>query len=374
MSGVFLGMALLSKLSAVFLPPILGVLLVVDVWWQFKTWERKERRRLLVQAATALLVAALVLNAGYAFQGTCLSLGGFGFKSGPLATAQRVLPGALPVPFPEGFVLGIDHALRHDADLPEGSFFLLGELSSTGWWYYFIIAFLVKVPIPLLVGLLVATWLKLQPQKREGLREELFLAVPALGFFAALSAMSSLNIGFRHILMVLPFAFVSVSHLARLVTPARRWVASLFVLMGLWYASSALRVYPDHLAYFNGSAGGPDGGRRVLVDSNLDWGQDLPQLRAYLDERGNPEIAFAYFGRTDPRVYGISYRPIGMELGPGLTVVSVTFLQGRPYLYPTPSGEGQYGFAPAGHFSWLREHEPIACIGHTLLVYESGGD
>jgi 4-amino-4-deoxy-L-arabinose transferase-like glycosyltransferase len=368
--GLFSGLALLSKLSAVFLLPILGILLVADGWREFRGWSARSRWCVLAQTAAALFMTLLVLNAGYAFQGTLRPFGALTFKSGLMTAVQGVLPEAMPLPVPEAFALGLDHALRHDADLPEGSFYLLGELSSKGWWYYFIVAWLVKVPIPVLLLLPLAVLLRLCSPGRKGLRDDLFLVLPAAGFFVALSAASSLNIGLRHVLMTLPFVFVGVSQVGRFADAGRKWLGAALVLGGLWYAASAARICPDYLAYFNEFAGGPDGGRWVLVDSNLDWGQDLIQLKQYLDCRGTPEIRLGYFGRVDPRIYGIAYKPLGQERTLGLCVLSVTFLQGRPYVYPVPSEREPYRFAPANAFSWLREYEPVAKVGHTLFVYE----
>ena len=373
--GFFLGISFLSKLTAVLLPAVLIVLLVVDGWNEIRNLERRDRNRLLLMLAVAALTAIFVLNAGYCFRGTFRLLGSYTFRSGTMSQFQALMPGFLPGLLPEGFLMGIDHALRHGGDLPEGSFYLLGELSSTGWWYYFLIAWLVKVPIPVTAGLLIVLAWHCRPKERASPRhcssgDGLFLLIPAAGFFLFLSTVSSLNIGFRHVLVVLPFAFVAVSRLALAVNANRKGLSACFAAGGLWYVASALTIFPDHLAYFNEFAGGPDGGARCLVDSNLDWGQDLVQLRRYLEARGNPKIKLGYFGRVDPRVYGISYEPLSGRPTSGLVVVSVTFLQGRPYLFPVPLEKQAYRVAPAGYFSWLQDYEPVGRVGHTLYIYE----
>jgi len=54
-----------------------------------------------------------------------------------------------------------------------------------------------------------------------------------------------------------------------------------------------LRVSPHYLAFFNELAGGPGSGHRVLVDSNLDWGQDLKGLRNWMSDHGVSKSLYA---------------------------------------------------------------------------------
>ena len=82
-----------------------------------------------------------------------------------------------------------------------------------------------------------------------------------------------------------------------------------------WYACSTWRVnasatYPHYLAYFNQIAGGPGpGATKHLVDSSLDWGQDLPGLKRWLKgtRSGWGQTRFlvylAYFGTGQSPTY-----------------------------------------------------------------------
>ncbi|MDA0839878.1 MAG: glycosyltransferase family 39 protein [Planctomycetota bacterium] len=368
--AIFLGMALLSKLTAVFLPLFMLVVWVVSR----EGGELEDGRSIKVQLISAIGFTLLVLNLGYAFQGSFRILSSYSFKSGIGNSVQGIV-GFLPVPLPEGFVQGIDHALRHDKDLMEDSFYLLGELSSVGWWYYFVVAWVLKIPLASLFGQGACAFIRVRRLvRRESLQnasEEWFLWVPAVGIFCAISIFSSLNIGFRHVLPALPFVFVLVSSLASYFLSRPGAVALCFAC--IWYLVSALFIFPNHLAYFNELGGGPAGGRQYLVDSNLDWGQDLIQLRDFLSRRGNPRIKLAYFGRTDPKIYGIDFEPLKPSPEPGLIVISASFLQGRPYLYPLPSDTQPYALAPARQFIWLQDYEPVAHIGYSLLVFEIRG-
>ena len=74
-----------------------------------------------------------------------------------------------------------------------------------------------------------------------------------------------------------------------------------------WVVAASLWIWPNYLAYHNEWIGGPSNGYRWLSDSNLDWGQDLKQLKRYMDARGIERIRLAYFGTADPAHYGIDY-------------------------------------------------------------------
>jgi hypothetical protein len=70
--------------------------------------------------------------------------------------------------------------------------------------------------------------------------------------------------------------------------------------------------------YGNTFSGGPENGPRYLVDSNIDWGQDLKNLRAYLKAIGwQQPICVCYFGNANMTYYGIPYQylPVTREVG-----------------------------------------------------------
>ncbi len=76
-----------------------------------------------------------------------------------------------------------------------------------------------------------------------------------------------------------------------------------------WNVAETLFTWPHYLSCFNEAAGGPEGSRRYLLDSNLDWGQDLLELRSWLARRPQPApLALAYFGTVDPQIAGIPFR------------------------------------------------------------------
>jgi hypothetical protein len=179
---------------------------------------------------------------------------------------------------------------------------------------------------------------------------------------------SHLNIGHRHILPTYPAMFV-LAGAAGLWLVQHHWVrwlmASLLAALLVWFIGASLFIRPHYLAYFNEWAGGPRQGYLHLVDSSLDWGQDLPGLRRYLDSHGlnqpgKTRVYVAYFGTGDPAYYGIHARLLpailqnpepadARRLVPPLTggcyCISATSLQALYQYYPgawNPGYEDQY--------------------------------
>jgi hypothetical protein len=270
----------------------------------------------------------------------------------------------LPETYLFGFLAFADAADNRSA-------FLLGRHSDRGWWYYFPVTFIIKTPIALMA--LLALSVALGFGKPRSWRRERFLWLPVL-IYALIAISVALNIGHRHLLPIYPFLFVAAGGAAALGHAARRSVATLSVVAILagWYAFSAFRIHPHYLAYFNELVGGPERGYRYLVDSNLDWGQDLKGLKAYMDRHGIARIKLSYFGTADPDYYGIACdrlpgfpepERIVTEVHPGdLLAVSATNLQGLNL---------EHG---RRLMSRLRERQPIDTIGYSILVFRSDFD
>ena len=208
--------------------------------------------------------------------------------------------------FPDAYLYGLVYALRSTNSHPA---FLCGQISDQGWWYYFPVTFLIKTPLALPAILLLALLVRGRPGPRLGP----FVWVPVL-VYVAISVTQNLNIGHRHLLPIYPFLFVAAGVAgATLATRYGRWVV---LALCAWYGGSVLRVHPHYLGYFNELAGGPSGGWRYLVDSNLDWGQDLKALKQWMDDHGVGRVKLSYFGTADPDYYGLR-----CEMLPGYGVI-----------------------------------------------------
>jgi hypothetical protein len=255
------------------------------------------------------------------------------------------------------------------ADHGDGMLYLSGERSRTGWYHYFLVLLPLKLPLGLIAGVLLASVtgaLCRAPRSA-------FLLVPPLVFFA-LASYSRVDLGVRVVLPVLPFLYVIASGLA--CTGCCRCAGR--ALLGAcvaWAAVSAVRSDPHPLAYFNEVAGGPRGGIRFVADSNVDWGQALPQLKQYCAANGLDAVYLSYFGTDRPEAYGIRFQPlptygrVGEPEGEAIPasaprhvlVVSANNLLGI-YLNDPDT------------FAWLRTREPTAVLGGCLYVFDLTDD
>ena len=236
--------------------------------------------------------------------------------------------------------------------------FLLGEASVRGWWYYYPVALLVKTPLPLLVLATIGASVAIASVHR---REGWVRAVPLAAAIAMLAVSMTVHVdlGVRLVLAVYPLLAVCAAEgvLALWRSTRQRAAAqAASVLLVLWSLTTVVRAHPDHLAYFNALAGPQP--ERVLVDSNLDWGQDVYRLRDTLAARGvRDTVLIAYFGTALPSATGIipRSRVLGLrERATGWIAASETYLAGEW----------------VGHaYQWLLAYPPVARIGPSMRLW-----
>ncbi len=345
---VVLGLALGTKTSNLLLIPLIGVLTgirSVELRWR---WSRGA-----IAWGTMVIGALFVLWALYRFE----------------VRPASHLTGVVPVPAASYWeaVAWIRHEMRLGRPA-----FLWGRHTIWGWWYYFPIVFMLKTPLPLLIMLGLAVWLHgtRRIAQRPSADYALWIFPP---FYFGLSAFSTLNLGYRHILSTLPLMTVYTARVVAWPGLRSRWRRrGLFVLLG-WLTIIALFIFPHHLAYFNELVGGPSNGYRYLVDSNLDWGQGLKHLKHYLNEQGVDDVWLGYFGTADPAYYlqkaGIRYRSL---FAPGSSCPAEGFspINPAPGWYAISATVLQGPFSPEPDlFDWFRRHEPVAKVGYSIFVY-----
>ena len=228
--------------------------------------------------------------------------------------------------------------------------FLDGEWSNTGFASFFPRAFLYKTPIPLLLLLITAVvagslrWRNAWKNSGGGAigrdlqrLSPIWALVLVYGTFALTSY---LDIGHRHLLPIYPSIFIGCGACIYFFrAQSGRAVAIFAGAMLCWQVIESLLLRPDYLTYFNQLAGGPKNGYKHLVDSSLDWGQDLPALKTWLDQRPNQSatgrLYLAYFGTALPRYYGIAATELPFDSSadklpafqPGTYCISATTLQ-----------------------------------------------
>ncbi len=355
--GVALGLAQLTKFYALLLYPL--ALVIVIAWWRWRAPD-SSLRPWLTHCAVAFAVSLLVLNAGYGFAEFGRSLSALTLHGDAAKAVQSTGIGSLPLPLPGAFVRAIDGQwLEVTSGIRS---FLLGESFQGGRLDYYLIVLLLKTS---LFGFAVFAGGLFIAFRRSGVdRAEtaLVLAFPVL-LFVALTVSGNRQLGLRALLSGLPFLCVFVGAAWSIATTSSRrpMVAGALVVGSLLTAGMA---YPDYLAHFNSFAGGRDGGYRHASDANIDIGQDLVGLAAYLDEVDAETVQLFYFGSVDPALYGIDYRvPEDYRLEPGYLAISVS-------LYRMSYDVYDHGvLRKVGPVDLSSLGEPVASIGGSIHVY-----
>jgi hypothetical protein len=374
LAGAALGLLQNTKFTALLFVPLFGlVLLVAFVFhWRRGAGEGSPGRFVLLAVVAYPLSALLALWASN------------GFQVGTLPAAVPMLPwlGGRTLPLSAHLEQLLDIGGRLQVSTPA---FLLGRYSDSGWWVYFPVAFILKTPLPILF-LFLAALVRIVTSFARGDRlfrgERLLdlaaLLIPSLGYFA-IALTSEINLGYRHLLPVLPYLYVLT---AAVITDwamtaeagrTRVWLPRLVAAAAGWLILLSVWIYPHFLAFFNVLAGGPDNGWRALVDSNIDWGQDLPALARWQDETGNRPIWLSYFGEARPAYYGIDYT--GLESFPPRLMNPLA----RPFV-PSDPAPGWYAISATTlqgvHFDdhdlyrYFRERTPDDKLGYSIFLYD----
>lgn len=388
-AGISLGVAELTKTTWVVLYALWPL---VALAWHLRMGRsatvpadpQRPRRAAAFGMIAMTSISIYIINCGYLFRGTLKPLGSYSFisralvGSGPARAegANRFAGTALasvPVPLPEDYVRGID-VQRWDFErgLPS---YLAGVTRKPGWWYYYLYASAVKLPLGmwLLGGLACFAALRGSTRVKVPLANELVLLAPAAAVFLLVSSQTGINRHYRYVLPAIPYAIVylgKAGHLMKSSGPGNCIVAACALLT----TASSLAIYPHSLSYFNEAAGGPLRGHEHLLDSNIDWGQDLLALRRWAD--AHPEarsLRLAYFGSVPPQLAGLSplepppgpvpvrppdHAPEVVGPQPGWYAVSVNLMAGY---------EHHPGDRPV--FAYFSHFEPVDRAGYSILIY-----
>jgi hypothetical protein len=353
--GLLFGLAQAAKFSALLLGP---TLLFMTLW---AAWHK--RRQLKESEGPLARIANWPLGWLWAALAALIGMGLIGLV-GLWATYLFVLR-----PYPlANYVSEFLHFMSLASEGHRA--YLLGSFSQSGWWYYHPLILLAKMPLPALAILLVALSLAVGRHIHPA---EAGLLFPALIYLGA-SMLGSLNVGIRYLLPMLPLLYLFAARTAS-GPPRSGWLRAgvLATLIGFQAALHVL-ISPDYLAFYNLAVGGPRNGYRIAVDSNLDWGQDLPGLAAYLAGRGDQlPVYLSYFGWADPAYYGIDAIPLPGWPPPEPDPVRAPF-------HPLNPEPGWYAISASNlvgvqlhepdSFAYFRAREPVARIGHSIFVYE----
>jgi len=281
--------------------------------------------------------------------------------------------------FPRNPFLYVDGIRRINADHDPTYLAFLGGRFAPHFQTYYVVAYLVKEPLPAILLMALGAWTLL---RRGGLpaMDRAFLFLPPAILFLTYSLFSD-NLGFRYMIPALPFLHLAGgAGLAFLLKEGGPWRKACAVVLVLWMVVAGTAIYPDHLSYFNEMAcavkapslldveGGWRCGPLWLDDSNVDWGQGMKQLRAWLQTHPSPQpLRLGYFGSIGPEFYGIEAPSVRVEdllkpLAPGRYALSA-------HIVARAIGRlrEQFGDGPG---NWLLHARPIAVVGHAYYVYD----
>lgn len=406
--GAALGLAELTKTTWVIAIP-----LMLTLWLGFTGIHCQQRWRQASQLAFIFGLAWFVFVLGYSGDGLFKPLGEYQFQSQAFSETEPVdqdeevhdvrsknnrfagtWMAGIPVPLPEQYVLGVDVQKANFESTTLS--YLGGELRSQGWWYYYLYAVGVKSTcgaLLLLVGVTIVRIVTIafpiaNPNHRNVLtKDEWIVVVPLIAILVTVSSQTGINKHLRYLLPAHPFAIIWISQAVRLAGAARpklrKYGHTAMVACTAWAVSSSLWIYPHSMSYFNELAGGPRRGDQHLINSNIDWGQDLFYLRDELDKRGWRDVGMVYWGRFDPRLAGIEFDlpPRGpfeatsdargrsrLLPKPGRYAISVNHIRG--YAFLAPDGNGGLAMPRKDAYSYFQRWQPIATAGYSTRLYE----
>jgi 4-amino-4-deoxy-L-arabinose transferase-like glycosyltransferase len=308
-AGVATGLLLATKHSGI----LIGPMFVSLIAWEVLTAPGAERKRTALRLTggcfAIVVVSVFVLWCFYGFRYTARPAG--------MEFSTSVAQYAAPLPhfeyaivvavsrlhlLPESYLVGLIDVKRAAAFYPT---FLLGKVYAHGQWDYFPFVILIKTTLGLLLLIVLATFATLTGKLPR--RRELFYTLAPPVLYLAVAMMSGMNIGVRHLLPMYAFAIIfAAAATVTLAGRSRRWAVVCTVLIAVHIVSSLL-VFPNEIAYANEAWGGPQNVHNLLSDANVDWAQQLFQVKQWQDRHPDQECWFAYFARPeiDPGVYGI---------------------------------------------------------------------
>lgn len=348
-TGICFGLALLSKFTGL---TLIFLLLMIGPFFL-------KPRKLAAAFLSIIIAGLLILNIGYLFNGFMVPFGTLVFES----DFFKSMPVDLRLPLPADWLKGFDsQMLDNQFSIPS---YFFGEIyyDFHQLWFYEFVSFILKTTIPVLIFIAIGLFF-LRKQLKDKL---LILFLPALFYLVFESVTVHLKIGLRYVLPIYPFLFVIAGYGASKLHGRKLFANVLLGVLVLWHITASLKTFPNYLSYFNEFIGSNSNGYKYLVDSNLDWGQDLPALKTFMTENEIYKIKLSYFGTVAPEIYGINYELIPeTDLEKGWYAISATHLSG---VYDKHKFGLMTIFQGRADLSQFKYIEPVKVLGNSILIY-----
>jgi hypothetical protein len=249
--------------------------------------------------------------------------------------------------------------------------YLVGKVYPQGHPLYFPIALAVKIPAPLQILLAGGILLAIAGLRRRS-ASDLFWIVPGF-LYIALASLCAFQLGVRLVLPALPFGLM-LCGVAIAASWRGRWRIAPLALLG-WLLVQVAMIYPHGMSFMNAWTGGAGNGLRYLADSNLDWGQGLPDLAEYVKEQNIPMFRLSYFGTDNPFRFFPEDR-LELVAPPWAdSLVNSRQLVPQPGYYAISASllPGQF-FEPKyrDYFAAFRRMQPVAKVADSIYMYKVG--
>lgn len=324
--GIVTGLALLTKFTALLLFPIYALLTLILL---LQNRDMKEAARLFFYLVILTVISLVVVGAGYNFSFNILLY----FRG-----MKQIYSDAAGVAY---------------------SVYFMGKSSPNVHWFYYLAAFVMKVPVPVLILLILSSLTFYQ--EKELWKKSIFLLLPAL-VIIFVSFFDKANLGLRRILPAFPFIYLFI---AQLVFCDKFKYKRLALPLLIWTIFITIFIFPHHLSFFNIAAGGPKNGPYLFDDSNIDWGQDLPALAKLQQEKyqGKP-FKLIYFGTAVPAAYGVKTKNFSFQ----------DIIQSKPGIYAISAHDlvwfRKMHQKDGVDVDWLSKYTPSDYAGYSIYIYE----
>lgn len=379
-AGLAGGLLLATKHSGILLAPMLVLLIVWEIILTPKGGRWRVALRLSGALVAIVVMGVVVLWAFYGFRyaarpaGLTMSTSLADYVK-PLSNfdAAVVMGFAHLRLLPESYLIGLTDVKRMAQFYPT---FILGRMYPHGVWWYFPVAILIKTTLGLM-ALVVLAALAVVTRRLRKVRELGYVLLPWV-FYLLVAMAAGMNIGARHILPVYVLVFIFAgAGIAALAEKSRTWMWVGVALLAA-HVVSALTVFPNYMAYANEAWGGPRNVHNLLSDANVDWGQQLYQVKAWQDRHPGEECWFAYFAypEVNPETYGITCRH--------LPNIDTFWLGGADIVPPVITGNVlisagdlsgcEWSSSASNPYRQFQSLRPDAMIDYGVMVYRGTFD
>ncbi len=343
-AGVVSGLLLATKHSGILLAPMLIALMGWETFFAPKGERTRTALRLTGALAAIVIIGVIVLWAFYGFRFAARPAGlhfpTVAEYAEPLSRFDQsvvIWIGHMRL-LPESYLIGLIDVKRMAQFYPT---FVLGRQIAHGVWWYFPLVITIKTTLGMLGLVLLALFAAATGRLRKP-REIAYLVLP-WAIYLGIAMAAGMNIGARHILPLYALAAILAGGgVAALAHANKHWKWACGALIAAHIASPLLIAFPNYIPYANETWGGPKNVHNLLSDANVDWAQQLYQVKAWQDRHPGDECWFAYFAypEIDPATYGIRCHP--------LPNIDTFWLGGAE---PTPSTVNGYVLISAGDLS-----------------------